>query len=113
MAMALSQSELKLINSLKKLGGRADAESLAKEMNEPIYSIFSLSQLLKEKNYVSIKEIIKEWYELTDEGRKCLENGLPETRIYKLLENSGGELSIDEIKKFLNEKEISAAIGWG
>lgn len=113
MYMALSQSELKLINSLKKLGGRADAESLARDMNEPVYSIFSLSQLLKEKNYVSIEEVVKEWYELTDEGKKCLEIGLPETRIYKILESSGGETSIDEIKKFLNEKELSAAIGWG
>lgn len=113
MAMALSQSEIKLIYSLKKLGGKADAESLAKDMNEPIHSIFSLSQLLREKGFVSIKEVVREWYEFTDEGKKCLENGLPETRIYKLLENYGGELSIDEIKKFLNEKEISAAIGWG
>ncbi|MCS7097377.1 MAG: phenylalanine--tRNA ligase subunit alpha [Candidatus Methanomethyliaceae archaeon] len=111
--MVLSQSELRLINSLKKLGGRADAETLAKDMNEPLSSIFSLSLLLRDKNYVSVEEILREWYELTDEGRKCLNEGLPETRVYKLLETSGGELSIEEVKKFLNDKELAAALGWG
>ncbi|MCC6012775.1 MAG: phenylalanine--tRNA ligase subunit alpha [Candidatus Verstraetearchaeota archaeon] len=110
--MALSQSEIKLIEALKKLGGKADAETISNKLNEPISSIFPISKLLEEKGYVITKELIRESYELTEEGKNCLINGLPETRIYKMLLSSEA-IDIDYIKKFLSEKEIAAAIGWG
>ncbi|MCQ5337755.1 MAG: phenylalanine--tRNA ligase subunit alpha [Candidatus Methanomethylicia archaeon] len=110
--MALSQSEIRFIEALKELGGKSDAESLSKKLNEPISSIFPISKLLEEKGYIITKELIKESYELTEEGKNCLINGLPETRVYKMLISSES-IDLEYIKKFLNEKEIAAAIGWG
>jgi DNA-binding MarR family transcriptional regulator len=83
--MALSQSEIRFIEALKELGGKSDAESLSKKLNEPISSIFPISKLLEEKGYIITKELIKESYELTEEGKNCLINGLPETRSMILL----------------------------
>lgn len=111
--MSLSPSEVRLLESLKKLGGRADAVSLAETLNEPISSIFPLSLLLKEKGYVETKEIVKEWYELTEEGKRCVEVGLPETRLCNILNSKESGVDLEELKKEFDEREISAALGWG
>lgn len=111
--MSLSSSEVRLLESLKKLGGRADAASLAAALNEPVSSIFPLSSLLKDKGYVKTQEIVKEWYELTEEGKRCLEIGLPETRLCYVLGSKDGGVELEELMKNFDEREISAALGWG
>ncbi|MGQ9759714.1 MAG: phenylalanine--tRNA ligase subunit alpha [Candidatus Methanomethylicaceae archaeon] len=111
--MSLSRSEIRLLESLKKLGGKADAASLAAYLNEPASSIYPLSSLLKEKGYVETREVVREWYELMEEGRKCEEQGLPETRLYNLLVSVGGVIGLNEVKRYLDDREISAALGWG
>ncbi len=111
--MSLSLSEVRLLESLKRLGGKADAVSLAADLNEPISSIFPLSSLLKDKGYVRTKEIVKEWYELTEEGKRCVEIGLPETRLCKILGSIEGGVELEELKRDFDEHEISAALGWG
>ncbi len=111
--MSLSYSEIRLLKSLKKLGGKADAASLAADLNEPASSIFSLSSLLKDKGYVNTKEVVKEWYELTNEGKRCAVEGLPETRLCKILSDRQGGVELEELKKTFDERELSGALGWG
>lgn len=110
--MSLSRSEGLLIEALKKLGGKADATSLAELLKEPVSSIFPLSSLLKEKGYVEVRNVVKEWYELTEEGKKCEVQGLPETRLINLLISAGGTIGLDKVKAHLGDKELSAALGW-
>ena len=47
--MSVSQSEARLIDSLKKLGGKASSPSLAAGLRVPESSIFPLANLLEGK----------------------------------------------------------------
>lgn len=113
--MSLSQSEASLLGCLKKMGGKADATSLAKALDLPESSIFPLSNLLESKGYVRATETVSERFSLTDEGVYCLKNGLPENRMLKLLSSAPKEegMPLSKLESVLQPGEISAAIGWG
>ncbi|MBM5804750.1 MAG: phenylalanine--tRNA ligase subunit alpha [Candidatus Verstraetearchaeota archaeon] len=111
--MPLSQSEALLLKYLEKLGGKAEASSLASGLKQPVSSIFPLSSLLAEKGYVKTTEILKEKFELTEEGAYCAKHGMPETRLLRLLSSKGGTAPMDALKTALKPTEISAALGWG
>jgi len=91
--VSVSQSEARLIDSLKKLGGKADGASLATDLQVPESSIFPLANLLEGKGYVKTREEAGEVLTLTEEGRYCLEKGLPEARMVRLLTSMGGWLN--------------------
>lgn len=111
--MSVSQSEARLIDSLKKLGGRADGASLANDLKVPESSIFPLANLLEGKGYVKTREEVGEVFALTEEGRYCLKNGLPETRLARFLSSKGGIAPLKELGLVLKPQEMSAALGWG
>jgi phenylalanyl-tRNA synthetase alpha chain len=111
--LSISQSEASLLGSLSRLGGKADASSLAKDLKLPENSIFSLSGLLESKGYIRTAEIVSERIELTDEGRYCAMNGLPESRLMKALASSGGRIQLSDLGKILKPQEISVSLGWG
>ena len=105
----LSENEVKILEYLKKV--REDtAENISKQLNIPLDTVFSVSQLLKEKGYISIEEkkIIK--YELTEEGKERLQKGLPEEILIDILD--GKEAKIQDIRNKLG-KDFEIAIGWG
>lgn len=111
--MSVSQSEARLIDSLKKLGGRADGASLATDMQVPESSIFPLANLLEGKGYIRTREDVGEVFSLTGEGRLCLDKGLPEARMVKFLSSRGGEAPLRDLSRELKPQEVSAALGWG
>src|SRR5512137_1756319 len=112
-SMSMSQSEARLIDSLKKLGGKASSPSLAAELGVPESSIFPLANLLEGKGYVRTREDVDEAFSLTEEGRYCLKNGLPETRLMRFLSSKGGTAPLKDLGQVLKVQEISAALGWG
>lgn len=112
-SMSVSQSEARLIDSLKKLGGKASSPSLAAELGVPESSIFPLANLLEGKGYVRTREDIDEAFSLTEEGSYCLKNGLPETRLVRFLSSRGGMAPLKDLSQALKAQEISAALGWG
>uniref|UniRef100_A0A7C3FBA3 phenylalanine--tRNA ligase n=1 Tax=Candidatus Methanomethylicus mesodigestus TaxID=1867258 RepID=A0A7C3FBA3_9CREN len=111
--MSLSQSEAALLDHLRKAGGRSEARSLASISSIPESSIFPIASLLASKGYITIKELIKEEVALTDEGKFCAQNGLPEVRLVALLKSMGGRAPMSSIAGALKPDEISAALGWG
>jgi phenylalanyl-tRNA synthetase alpha chain len=111
--LSVSQSEARLIDSLKKLGGKADGASLATDLQVPESSIFPLSNLLQGKGYVKAWEEAVEVFTLTEEGRYCLEKGLPEVRLVKFLTSRGGSVPLRDLSQVLKPQEVSAALGWG
>ncbi len=111
--MSLSQSEASLLECLEKSGGKADAASLASKLGLPESSIFPLSSLLSTKGYVTITEEITERFRLTEEGARCAEEGMPETRVVRLLESRGGSTPMADVNAALRPNEVSAALGWG
>lgn len=111
--VSVSQSEARLIDSLKKLGGKASSPSLAAELGVPESSIFPLANLLEGKGYVRSREEAGEVLSLTEEGSYCLKNGLPETRLVKFLSSRSGGAPLKDLGQALKDQEISAALGWG
>ena len=104
----LSDNEVKILEYLKKVK-EDSAENISKQLSIPIETIFSISQLLKEKGYISIEEkkIVK--YELTEEGKERLQKGLPEELLINILD--GKEAKIQDVKDRLG-KDLEIAIGW-
>ena len=47
--------------------------------------------LLKEKGYADVRERVVKEYRVTDEGRRYLEEGLPEERLFKFLKEKDNE----------------------
>jgi len=110
--MSLSQSEASLLECLERLGGRADAATLASKLGLPESSIFPLSSLLSAKGYVTLTEDVAERFRLTEEGERCAEEGLPEVRVMRILESRGGSAPLADVTAALSPDEVSAALGW-
>lgn len=111
--VSVSQSEARLIDSLKKLGGKTDGASLASDLKVPESSIFPLANLLEGKGYVRTREDAEEVFTLTEEGRYCLDKGLPEARMISFLSSRSGEAPLKDLSRELKPQEVSAALGWG
>lgn len=111
--MSLSPSEIAFLEALSEMGGKSDSLTIAKKLGAPHSSIFPISSLLAQKGFVRISEHVREKYLLTDEGRYCSLNGLPETRLLNLLKKKGGEIQLKEVREVLKEEEISPVLGWG
>jgi phenylalanyl-tRNA synthetase, alpha subunit (EC 6.1.1.20) len=106
----LSENEIKIVEYLKTKPDRtASAEEISKALSIPISSIYSLAQLLKEKGYVRTEEKKVTKYELTEEGKLRLQNGMPEERLIKIL--NGQNKKISELREVLGE-ELEIALGW-
>ncbi|QGR19404.1 phenylalanine--tRNA ligase subunit alpha [Stygiolobus azoricus] len=106
----LSENEIKIIEYLKTKPDRtASAEEISKALSIPISSIYSLVQLLKEKGYVRTEEKKVTKYELTEEGKLRLQNGMPEEKLIKIL--NGQSKKISELREVLGE-ELEIALGW-
>lgn len=96
---------------LKELGDEwIEINKLAEKLNEDYYKVLRTAGFLKEKDLVEIKEETSYKYELTGLGRKYLEEGLPEEKIYNLIREKK-EISINELKKYFDKKEIDYSIG--
>jgi len=101
------------LECLERLGGRADAATLASKLGLPESSIFPLSSLLSAKGYVTLTEEVAERFRLTEEGERCAEEGLPEVRVMRILESRGGSAPLADVTAALSPDEVSAALGWG
>lgn len=104
----LSENEIKILEYLKKVK-EATEDNISKELNIPVDTVFSLSQLLKEKGFVVVEEERITKYEITKEGKERLEKGFPEELLINTL--AGKETRIQDIKNVLG-KDFEIALGW-
>ncbi len=100
--MALHQVESKILSALD---GRRSAQEVAQKAGIPLSSVLSFSQSLKEKGYVCLSQEEKISVALTDEGRRFLEAGFPEERVYSAAQK-GASLSS------LSQEEKSIGMSW-
>ncbi|BCU71312.1 phenylalanine--tRNA ligase subunit alpha [Stygiolobus caldivivus] len=106
----LSENEIKIVEYLKSRPNKsATAEEISDSLGIPLSSIYSLSQLLKEKGYVRLEEKKLTKYELTDEGKLRLQRGMPEDVLIKTL--NGQSRKISELKELMGN-ELEIALGW-
>ncbi|AOL16229.1 phenylalanine--tRNA ligase subunit alpha [Sulfolobus sp. A20] len=104
----LSENELKILEFLKSVK-KSNSDEIAKRTGLETNSVLSLLELLASKGYVRIERINVEQYELTEEGKKRKEEGLPEDILINILK--GKEKSLDEIKELLRD-DYNIAISW-
>src|SRR3989344_5523084 len=109
--MDLHPLEIKVIEGLKKLGGKGTASAIAEaagiEKNQAERFAYSLSQ----KNLAILEKRVKEKPKLTELGKKYLGEGLPEKRILKELRENSQSLDRLVEKTGLDRKEAEACIG--
>ncbi|MCX8174601.1 MAG: phenylalanine--tRNA ligase subunit alpha [Candidatus Micrarchaeota archaeon] len=100
--MALHQAEAKI---LSVLSGRMSAQEVASKAGLPESTVLSFVQSLREKGYVSVVFSETKKAELTAEGRRAAEEGLPEQKVLKAAKEKSG-LSL------LPEQERAVGIAW-
>jgi phenylalanyl-tRNA synthetase alpha chain len=109
----LSQNEKKVLQTLKKLKGKASPEDILKngDFTQEV-EVMNASSWLKSKKLIEIQDHIKTVYSLGKEGKQFLKNGLPEKRALQLISKKGGKASLKDFSSILNKQEIPIAIGW-
>jgi phenylalanyl-tRNA synthetase alpha chain len=104
----LSEIEFRILNFIKEKVTTSSSEIIA-SLNLPKSTVFSVIYYLASKNYVKItKETKIKDIEISEEGKKRLNEGFPEENLIKIL--NGKSLRVQEIKQKLDDFEI--AITW-
>jgi len=106
----LTPFEVRIIRSLEE--GKEykldEAEKVAKISKD---AILKGAYLLREKGYADVKEVIIKRYRITEEGRKYLEVGLPEERLFTFLKEKG-EVTLEELEQSFDKRTLGIALGW-
>ena len=100
---ALSPMEKKLLLFLGKHGGRAMPEDVDMEMVKTM----NAASWLQSKGLVKMEERLFKEYEITEEGKRFLEEGLPERRIFKGVK----KISLRELEEKFG-RDVAIAVGW-
>ena len=103
----LSKMEVTLLKSLES-GKKYSVDEAAEVSGMKKDAVLKAAYLLQEKGYVKVEEVKEERYELTEEGLKYLEEGLPEERLVELLKKT---TNLQKLKKIMG-KELEIALGW-
>ncbi len=102
--------EIKILKSLEE--GKEyridEAERIAGISRD---AIIRGAYMLKEKGYADVKEVVVKEYRLTDEGKRYLEEGFPEERVYEFLKGRG-EVELEELERFFDKRTLGIALGW-
>ncbi len=105
MVITISPGEKNLLEALVTAGlvkgWRLSTDEIAAKTGIDKSRVEALSRLLAEKGVFRISEEEVMLCRLTREGRESLEKGLPEERLVRLLEEKGGEASVEEVREAL------------
>jgi phenylalanyl-tRNA synthetase alpha chain len=110
----LSNSELKTLEAVQKLGNRTSVERIS-EASQLAHSAIMRSLLkLSEENFIQIHEETQTHVKLTEEGVSYSVNGLPERVLIKSLIQLGGKAEIRKAAQHakLEPKLTPIALGW-
>lgn len=107
----LSRGELVILSILVKVSQQLSVEEIASNAGIPISTVFSVSELLREKGLVDILENEVTYAKTTDEGKKYLE-GLPEEMLINIIREHGGEIDIHSIEEVMGKDLAAIAMGW-
>lgn len=105
----LSPLEITLLESLEA-GKRYSVQEASEKSGMKRDTVLKAAHLLKEKGHADVETKVITSYFLTEEGRKCLNEGLPEEKVLLLVEK--GKTSIQDIENELGKKEVGIGLGW-
>lgn len=105
----LSPVEITLLKSLE-VGKEylVDKAADITQMNRD--SVLKAAHILEEKDYAEVNTQIHTGYHLSEEGKKYLQEGLPEEKVLQAVNNGITEMS--RIQKEVGKKEVGIAVGW-
>lgn len=105
--------ERKLLLSLIRNGGGL-LEDVASRANMSMDQARRAVEWLRSKEMIKIEEKVHHKIEILGEGKRAIEQGLPERRLIEILKKLGGEAKLDELNKAFNStpQEFSAAFGY-
>lgn len=109
--MDLHPLEIKVIEGLKKLGGKGTASAIAEAVGIEKIQAERFGYSLSQKNLAILEKRVKEKPKLTGLGSKYLKEGLPERRILKLLKEDTQTFDRLITRTGLDRKEAEACVG--
>ena len=68
--------------------------------------------LLEEKGLLGVDETVTKKYTMTEEGRGCAINGLPESRIISYIQSCSEDVTISDLKKKFSPAMVGISLGW-
>ena len=95
MSEQLTEGERTVLSELRNLSQRVPTSQLASNLKQGEERVISILNSLATRNLVTIhtKEIAT--YQLTDEGKKYAESGLPEILLFNGVKGLGGKATFD------------------
>ncbi len=114
MSEQLTTGERTILKGLIKLGRKASANEIAKITEQNTERVISILNSLAGRAIVRLETHEKTSYTLTDEGKEYARDGLPEIRLVKALEESGGTAPFDVAveKSGISPKTKGIAMNW-
>ncbi|NVM01111.1 MAG: phenylalanine--tRNA ligase subunit alpha [Candidatus Helarchaeota archaeon] len=109
--LAVSEAELKILKSLKKLGGKASPEQIADHANLPLIKVKSSKSFLWDKGLIDFKDSELKNYFATKEGINYGKTDLPEIQLVNFLKNNP-KSNIQSMNKKINRQILNIGIKW-
>ena len=106
--MQVSPIEITLLKALEP-GKRYEVSEAASISGMKRDAVLKAAHLLQEKGLAKVEIVTKKTFRLTEEGKRYLEEGLPEERLVKLIEKP---MSIKELEEVMGKREFGIALGW-
>jgi len=109
--IAVSESELRILKSLKILGGKATPDQISDHCGLPLVKIKSSKSGLWDKGLINYEDSKLKSYLITPEGEEYAKSELPELKLIKFLKKNP-KSNIQTISKNLNRKILNLGIKW-
>ncbi|MFX0133958.1 MAG: hypothetical protein ACFFDN_09980, partial [Candidatus Hodarchaeota archaeon] len=109
--IAISETELAILKSLKTLGGKASPEQIADHCNLPLIKVKSSKSYLWDKELIDFKDSKIIDYFPTKEGMDYSKTELPEIQLVYFLKNAP-KSDIQSISKKIDRQILNIGIKW-
>lgn len=105
--------EKKVLKGLEAAGYETTPEEIAESQEMDIKSVMSASGSLESKGLIHVQKDVDEVISLSETGKEYAEEGLPERRVLKVL-NEEESIPMKDMasKAGLDSSEVNVAIGW-
>lgn len=115
MKYRISEKARQILEHLRATASPLSPSAIAKSLAFRDDTVRSLLENLRKRKLIEDFETsLQEYYELTPEGQRFAENGLPEIRLVRILVSRGGECSVSALadSRILDLSEHQLALGW-
>ncbi|WP_243676097.1 hypothetical protein [Vulcanisaeta distributa] len=92
--LIVPQQEFNILKALKDSASPVRIDDVASKLGTDVNSLMRSIAELENLGLVRVNKTVKRILELTEEGKKYLENGLPEVRLARVLINCGCKLPL-------------------